>query len=61
MGEKRLTTNKIQYRQATLFYKADEEYGTWVVEGLKIDVVSVKRMGFPITGRKGEGNSKLSF
>ena len=32
----------IQYRQVALFYKADEEYGTRVANGLGLDVSKVK-------------------
>jgi catalase len=32
----------IQYRQIALFYKADEDYGARLDEGLGLDVVKVK-------------------
>jgi catalase len=35
---------RIQLRQTAIFYKADEEYGTRVAEGLKLDVSQVKRL-----------------
>ncbi len=35
---------RIQLRQTAIFYKADEEYGSRVAEGLKLDVSEVKRL-----------------
>ncbi len=35
---------RIQYRQAALFYKCDEEYGTRVAEGLGLDVARVAEL-----------------
>ena len=35
---------RIQLRQAAIFYKADAEYGSRVVKGLKLDVKEVKRL-----------------
>lgn len=34
----------LQYRQAALFYKADEEYGSRVAEGLGLDLERVKQL-----------------
>jgi catalase len=34
----------LQYRQCALFYKADEDYGKRVAEGLKIDINKVKQL-----------------
>ena len=35
---------RIQLRQTAIFYKADEEYGSRVAEGLKLDVSQIKRL-----------------
>jgi catalase len=35
---------RIQRRQTALFYKADEQYGSRVAEGLKLDLKEVKRL-----------------
>ncbi|UCH95591.1 MAG: catalase [Candidatus Aminicenantes bacterium] len=35
---------RIQLRQTALFYKADQEYGRRVAEGLKLDLAEVKRL-----------------
>jgi catalase len=35
---------RIQLRQTAIFYKADEEYGSRVAEGLNLDVSEVKRL-----------------
>ncbi|NIM14676.1 MAG: catalase [Candidatus Aminicenantes bacterium] len=35
---------RIQLRQTALFYKADEQYGSRVAEGLKLDLKEVKRL-----------------
>ncbi len=35
---------RIQQRQAAIFYKADNEYGARVAEGLKLDVKKVKQL-----------------
>ena len=35
---------RIQLRQAALFYKADKEYGTRVAQGLKLDPKQVEKL-----------------
>jgi len=35
---------RIQLRQAALFYKVDKEYGTRVAQGLKLDPVQVEKL-----------------
>ncbi len=40
----RVAQKRIQLRQAAVFYKADEEYGRRVAEGLKLDVKKMERL-----------------
>ena len=39
-----LASLRIQLRQSALFYKADQDYGHRVAEGLGLDVNEVKRL-----------------
>lgn len=44
VGHIKAAQQRIQYRQAALFYKAHPEYGTRVAEGLKLDLAKVKNL-----------------
>lgn len=49
---------RIQYRQAAIFYKADEDYGSRVAKGLGLDVAKVKKLAAMTKEQRAEATAK---